>query len=657
MKKWLKSLRLQILLPVLAMNLFVVGLLSILFSRGFTGMVLQQEQAVNSTGFETITGTVPPSITTAIGSVRDVVTDLRVISCIRLSFASDAEMYNSKAACVEYLRDKITHAAWANGLFIMRKDGSIFGTLPDGNYFHDDPKDNPLPEEMRQRILDVPLGQTVWVGPVSGAVMYGFENKNTPRGYLIAAWRAVDVRFGECFVMMLIDQSAFDRLFSTLEDGKSTWRIFDADGKELYHTGPDASRDPERLIAESNSGNLYDDENGLTFSAFSMKMASPEWTLVREVSMEETDRIIRGIRSSVVVLDSIVILFSLGCYILWLKKFMRQFGKLVNGISRMGKEIEPLKGVLFSTTEFETMQNEINQTSVELKEQMETIRRMERDRVELENEKKEQQRIAQELGMAREIQESALPHVFPPFPDRTEFSIFASMTPARAVGGDFYDFFLIDSDHLALVIADVSGKGIPAALFMMVSKTMIQNQLMTGCSPAEALAEVNRQLCERNSSMMFVTVWLAVLEISTGKGMACNAGHENPCIRRAGGDFELLEYAHDMFVGVRKKAVYHNREFELHPGDCVFVYTDGVPEANGENDAMFGEERMVKALNSCGNGSPEEIVRGMRSALDAFVGGTEQFDDITMLCMSYGENPTPPVACGETEHREEDSAE
>ncbi|MCR4875659.1 MAG: PP2C family protein-serine/threonine phosphatase [Clostridiales bacterium] len=644
MKKWLKSLRLQILLPVLAMNLFVVGLLSTLFSRGFTGMVLQQEQAVNSTGFETITGTVPPSITTAIGSVRDVVTDLRVISCIRLSFASDAEMYNSKAACVEYLRDKITHAAWANGLFIMRKDGSIFGTLPDGNYFHDDPKDNPLPEEMRQRILDVPLGQTVWVGPVSGAVMYGFENKNTPRGYLIAAWRAVDVRFGECFVMMLIDQAAFDRLFSTLEDGKSTWRIFDADGKELYHTGPDASRDPERLFAESDSGNLYDDENGLTFSAFSMKMASPEWTLVREVSMEETDRIIRGIRSSVVILDSIVILFSLGCYILWLKKFMRQFGKLVNGISRMGKEIEPLKGVPFSTTEFETMQHEINQTSVELKEQMETIRRMERDRVELENEKKEQQRIAQELSMAREIQESALPHVFPPFPDRTEFSIFASMTPARAVGGDFYDFFLIDSDHLALVIADVSGKGIPAALFMMVSKTMIQNQLMTGSSPAEALAEVNRQLCERNSSMMFVTVWLAVLEISTGKGMACNAGHENPCIRRAGGDFELLEYAHDMFVGVRKKAVYHNREFELHPGDYVFVYTDGVPEANGENDTMFGEERMVVALNSCGNGSPEEIVRGMRSAVDAFVGGTEQFDDITMLCVSYGENPIPPAA-------------
>ena len=635
MKKWLKSLRLQILLPVLAMILFIVSLLTGLFTTGYTRMVLQQEQAVNSAGFETITGTVPPSITMAINSVRDVITDQRVISCIQLDFASDAEMFHAKAACVEYLREKITHADWANGLFIMRKDGSLFGTLPDGNYFHDNPEDNPLPREMRKRILDVPLGQTVWVGPVSGAEMYGFENKNTPRGYLIAAWRAVDVRFGECCVMMLIDQTAFERLFATLKDGKSTWRIFTADGKELYHTGPDASGDPEQLIAKSNSGDVFDDENGRAISAFSMKMTSPEWTLVREVSMEESEKLIRGIHGSVAVLGSIVVLFSLAVYVLWLRKFMHQFKKLVNGINHMGKEMEPLAGVPFSTTEFETMQQEINRTSVELNERMETIRRMERERVELENRKKEQERIEQELIMAREIQESALPHAFPPFPDRTEFSIFASMTPAREVGGDFYDFFLIDSDHLALVIADVSGKGIPAALFMMVSKTMIKNQLMTGCSPAEALEAVNRQLCDHNSSLMFVTVWLAVLEISTGKGMVCNAGHENPCIRRAGGDFELLQYKHNLFIGIRPNAAYQNREFELHPGDCVFVYTDGVAEARNESNVMFEEERIVMALNSCKSSNPEEIVRGVKGAVDAFAGDTEQFDDITMLGITY----------------------
>ena len=135
--------------------------------------------------------------------------------------------------------------------------------------------------------------------------------------------------------------------------------------------------------------------------------------------------------------------------------------------------------------------------------------------------------------------------------------------------------------------------------------------------------------------------------------MACNAGHEHPCIRRAGGDFELLKYRHNLFIGARPKAVYQNREFELHPGDCVFVYTDGVPEANNGSNTMFREERLLMALNSCKNGTPEALVRGVRSAVDAFVGDTEQFDDITMLCVSYGENPAPPAARDDAEPGEE----
>lgn len=244
-------------------------------------------------------------------------------------------------------------------------------------------------------------------------------------------------------------------------------------------------------------------------------------------------------------------------------------------------------------------------------------------------------RLDKELKLAADIQINSLPMNFPPFPDRTEFDLYASMTPAKEVGGDFYDFFLIDSDHLALVIADVSGKGIPAALFMMVSKTMIKNQLMTGCDPATALERVNLQLCERNSSMMFVTVWLAVLEISTGRGMACNAGHENPGLRRAGGDFELLKYKHNMFLGVNKKAAYQVREFELHPGDCVFVYTDGVPEATNADSKMFGEEWLVTTLNRNADDGPEALIRHVHEAVDLFADSTPQFDDITMLCLKY----------------------
>ena len=244
-------------------------------------------------------------------------------------------------------------------------------------------------------------------------------------------------------------------------------------------------------------------------------------------------------------------------------------------------------------------------------------------------------RLDKELELAADIQFNMLPMNFPPFPDRTEFDLYASMTPAKEVGGDFYDFFLVDHDHLALVIADVSGKGIPAALFMMVSKTLIKNQLMSGCDPAAALEHVNLQLCERNSSNMFVTVWVAVLEIPTGKGTACNAGHENPAILRTGGGFELLKYRHDTVLGISGRAKYHNREFTLGSGDCIFVYTDGVPEAGNAALEMFGAERLITTLNQNIDKNPEQLIHMVRREVDLFADNTPQFDDITMLCLRW----------------------
>ncbi|MBR6705854.1 MAG: PP2C family protein-serine/threonine phosphatase [Clostridia bacterium] len=247
----------------------------------------------------------------------------------------------------------------------------------------------------------------------------------------------------------------------------------------------------------------------------------------------------------------------------------------------------------------------------------------------------ELEQLDKELKLAADIQTNMLPMVFPPFPDRTEFDLHAFMTPAKEVGGDFYDFFLLDSDHLALVIADVSGKGIPAALFMMVSKNMIKNQLMSGCDPATALEYVNIQLCERNSSMMFVTVWLAVIEISTGKGLAVNAGHENPFVARSGEKFEMLVYKHGTAIGFNEYAKYQNREFELHLGDCIFVYTDGVPEANSPNGELFGTDRLTDALNQSPDALPDQMISVVYEAVNRFADGTPQFDDITMLCFKY----------------------
>ena len=231
-----------------------------------------------------------------------------------------------------------------------------------------------------------------------------------------------------------------------------------------------------------------------------------------------------------------------------------------------------------------------------------------------------------------------LPRIFPPFPDKKEFDLFASMDPAKEVGGDFYDFFLIDENHLGLVIADVSGKGVPAALFMVIAKTLIKNRAIVGGSPAEILEYANNQLCEGNDQEFFVTVWLGILDISTGKGVAANAGHEHPVIKRADGDFELVVYRHSLALAVMEDVPFQEHEFELNPGDTLLVYTDGVPEATNSNDVQYGTDRMLRLLNRNKNASMDELLKALRKDVDIFVGNAPQFDDLTMLALKYNGN-------------------
>ena len=247
---------------------------------------------------------------------------------------------------------------------------------------------------------------------------------------------------------------------------------------------------------------------------------------------------------------------------------------------------------------------------------------------------KEKERVSTELNMANQIQTSMLPHIFPAFPDRKEFDLYAKMDPAREVGGDFYDFFLIDEDHLCMVMADVSGKGIPAALFMMISKVILQSCAMLGRSPAEILEKTNEALCSSNQVEMFVTVWLGILEISTGKITAANAGHEYPAMTKDG-TFELLKGRHGFVIGGLEGVVYHEYELQMKPGDKLFLYTDGVPEATDAQNQMFGTGRMLEALNREKDADSEKILENVREDLDKFVSGAEQFDDLTMLCIEY----------------------
>ena len=254
----------------------------------------------------------------------------------------------------------------------------------------------------------------------------------------------------------------------------------------------------------------------------------------------------------------------------------------------------------------------------------------------------EKERIATELNLAANIQAHMLPTTFPAFPDRREFDIYASMTPAKEVGGDFYDFFMVDEDHLALVMADVSGKGVPAALFMMASRTMLKGTTQAGLDPAAVLDWVNGQICENNPDCMFVTVWLGILEISTGLLTWADAGHERlmlwqdgawKCLPKKSG--VALGALEPELLALKPGPTFRNHELVLKPGDAVFQYTDGVTEAMTEAREQFGMDRLTEALSGAGTVKPDELLPHVREKIDAFVQGAPQFDDITMLSLLY----------------------
>ncbi|MCR5782765.1 MAG: PP2C family protein-serine/threonine phosphatase [Clostridia bacterium] len=250
----------------------------------------------------------------------------------------------------------------------------------------------------------------------------------------------------------------------------------------------------------------------------------------------------------------------------------------------------------------------------------------------------EKERIGAELDVATHIQSSMLPSIFPPFPDRPEFDIYATMDPAKEVGGDFYDFFMVDDRHLAVVVADVSGKGVPAALFMVIGKTLIKDHTVPGTDLSTVFADVNNLLCESNSESLFITAFEGVLDLVTGEFRFVNAGHEPPFISRAGGPFELYKIKPGFVLAGMEDMRFKGGSFDLSPGDKIFLYTDGVTEATDADERLYGMERLETALNTVVDKTPEEILPAVKADIDAFVGDAPQFDDITMLCFSYNRN-------------------
>ena len=271
-------------------------------------------------------------------------------------------------------------------------------------------------------------------------------------------------------------------------------------------------------------------------------------------------------------------------------------------------------------------------------------------------------RFDKDLEIAKKIQHSALPSVFPPYPNRKDFSIFASMDAAKEVGGDFYDFYLLDENHLAFLVADVSGKGIPGAMFMMTSKTLIKSYAESGLAVNDIFTQVNAQLCENNEADMFVTAWMGILNLESGLVCYANAGHNPPLVRHKDGSYEYLKGKANFVLAGMEGLRYKEQQLQLQPGDEIYLYTDGVTEAHDINKQLFGEERLRASLNETAGMTTDEICKKVKKDVDVFQGEAEQFDDITMLCIHWNEvenkmlsiNPTmesvPLVAAFVEEH-------
>lgn len=432
-------------------------------------------------------------------------------------------------------------------------------------------------------------------------------------------------------------------VFSTRKQGSL---VAEVEGDDIRNSGnPSLALMAGKAVSGEKGVDLLELDGESYYAAYA-PMETINWTFVIILSKEEVDAptkklidninqltdeaIVRtdtSIRNVYLILVAVIIITGLLVALV----AIRLSNLIVNPIKRLTESVRAIKG---DNLDFECAENTGDETEVLALSFKSLTERIKNYIDEVQTITAEKERIGAELNVATQIQADMLPCIFPAFPERTEFDIYASMTPAKEVGGDFYDFFLLDDDHLAMVMADVSGKGVPAALFMVISKTLIKDQAQMCRSPKTILEDVNNKLLESNAEGMFVTVWLGILEISTGNIVAANAGHEYPAIRTKDGQFELLKDKHGMMVGAMPGIPYKEYEMKLEKGGCLFLYTDGVPEATNADNVLFGTDRMIEALNIDPKAEPEQLLKNVKEKVDEFVGDAPQFDDLTMLAIT-----------------------
>ena len=330
---------------------------------------------------------------------------------------------------------------------------------------------------------------------------------------------------------------------------------------------------------------------------------------------------IAGISALVLTLAAVLLLFFIN------RSAIRPLAKVQKSVRGYMEDKDSLK--VYERLKNINQRNEFGALAVDVTQMAAEI---DRYTEEVTNLTRERERVEAELSLAADIQQGFLPGEFP---DEKDYELYASMNPAKEVGGDLYDFFDIDPTHVGLVIGDVSGKGVPASLFMMIAKVLIREYARTGASPAEVLSKANQTLCMNNKNDMFVTAWFGILDRSTGKVVAASAGHEFPILHHTGDQFELIKDRHGFVLGGMEMSRYREYELELGKGGTLFVYTDGAPEATNAEQQLFGTDRMLEALNSRSCEHPREVIDTMDQAIARFVGNAPQFDDLTMLCVKY----------------------
>lgn len=334
------------------------------------------------------------------------------------------------------------------------------------------------------------------------------------------------------------------------------------------------------------------------------------------------DAMMTGIISIYIAFFNMVLVFAvifILVYILIKKLVVNQIVSMANSLGRISEgNLDEVVDVR-SNAEFASLSDDINTT-------VDTLKRYIAEAA---------SRIDKELEFAKNIQHSAMPSHFPAFPNRNEFDIYARMDTAKEVGGDFYDFYFTDVNQLNFMIADVSGKGIPAAMFMMRAKSVLRGQAGLGHEINEVFEETNNMLCEDNEANMFVTAWQGSIDLTSGKICIANAGHNPALIRHKGGEFEYLRLKPNLVLASMEEVPYRKHELDLQPGDIIYLYTDGVTEATNINNELYGEDRLINLLNSNTDRTVREICDAVKEDVDLFVGEAPQFDDITMVAFEY----------------------